>query len=74
MLVFHQSYLKNGIGTRASIEDTEKRWLERWKERGGNPTSTPSKVYQVYAEHCLDLDQMEDKIDWLCWPVDTHDE
>ena len=75
MSVFLQRYLKNGIGTKASIEDAEKRWLDRWKERGGNPVSTPSKVYQVYAEHSgLDLDQMEDEIDWLCWPVDTRDE
>jgi hypothetical protein len=32
---------------------------------------TPSKVYTMYAakQSGLTLDQMEDEMDWLCWPT-----
>jgi hypothetical protein len=70
-----QRYLKTGIATKATIEDVEKHWVKRWKSCGGNPTTTPAKVYQAYTEqYGLDLDQLEAEIDWLCWPVNHHNE
>jgi hypothetical protein len=74
MLVFLQRYLKNGIVNKETIGDAEHHWVERSKDYGGYPGATPSKVYLAFVGHSsLTLDQMEDKIDWLCWPA-TSDE
>jgi hypothetical protein len=74
MSVFLQRYLKNGIATKDTIAAAKSRWIDRWKDNGGTPTTMPSKVYTMYAANSgLTLDQMEDKIDWLCWPT-TQDE
>jgi hypothetical protein len=70
MSVFLQRYLKNGIVTKDIIADAKRRWVERWKDRGGSPSTTPSKVYAVFAEQSgLTFKQMEDRMDWLCWPA-----
>jgi hypothetical protein len=70
MSVFLQRYLKNGIATKDTIAAAESRWIDRWKDNGGTPTTTPSKVYMMYAANSgLTLDQMEDEMDWLCWPT-----
>jgi hypothetical protein len=70
MSIFLQWYLKNGIVTKDTIADTECCWIDCWKDHGGSPTTTPSKVYQAFAKHrSLTLDQMEAKMDWLCLPV-----
>jgi hypothetical protein len=74
MSVFLQRYLKNGIANKETFADAERCWVEHSEEYGGYPGATPSKVHQAFAEHSsLTLDQMEDKIDWLCWPA-TSDE
>jgi hypothetical protein len=70
MSVFLQQHLKNGIATKATIADAEHCWIERWKARGGSPTTTPSKVHTAFAEQSgLTFEQMEDEMDWLCWPA-----
>ncbi len=70
MSVFLQRYLKNGIATKDTIAAAESCWINCWKDNGGTPTTTPSKVYTMYAVNSeLTLDQMEDKMDWLCWPM-----
>jgi hypothetical protein len=70
MSVFLQRYLKNGIATKDTIAAAESRWIDRWKDNCGTPTTTPSKVYPMYAANSgLMLEQMEDKMDWLCWPT-----
>jgi hypothetical protein len=70
MSVFFKWYLKNDITTKDTIADAEGCWIERWKEHSGSPLITPSKVYQAFAKHSrLTLDQMEAKMDWLCWPA-----
>jgi hypothetical protein len=70
MSVFLQRYLKNGIATKDTIVDAEQRWVDRWKDRGGSPGTTPAKVYAAFTEHSgLTFEQIEDKINWLCWPA-----
>jgi hypothetical protein len=70
VLVFLQRYLKNGIATKLTIKAVEKRWIEQWKDWGGSLTTTLGKIYQAYSDLSgLTLDQMKDKIDWLCWPA-----
>jgi hypothetical protein len=67
---FLQRYLKNGIATKDTIADAEQHWVDRWKDRGGSPGTTPAKVYAAFTEHSgLRLEQIEDEIDWLCWPA-----
>jgi hypothetical protein len=74
MSVFLQHYLKTGIAMKATIKDAERHWVEQWKNRGGTLATTPLKVYQAYTEeYGIDLDQLEDKINWLCWPVKSQD-
>jgi hypothetical protein len=74
MSVFLQQYLKNGIATKDTIAAAKNCWNNRWKDNGGTPTMTPLKVYTMYAANSgLMLDQMEDEMDWLCWPT-TPDE
>jgi len=74
MSVFLQRYLKNGIATKDTIAAAESRWIDRWKDNGGTPTTTPSKVYTMYAANSgLTLDQMEGEMDWLCWPTTPED-
>jgi hypothetical protein len=70
MLVFLQRYPKNGIAMKDTIADAERRWVDRWKDRGGSPGTTPAKVYAAFTEHSrLTFEQIEDEIDWLCWPA-----
>jgi hypothetical protein len=74
MSVFLQRFLRNGIANKDTIADTERRWVKRAKESIGPHGATPSKVYQAYAKHSgLTLEQMEDEIDWLCWPADSEE-
>jgi hypothetical protein len=74
MSVFLQRYLKNGIATKDTIAAAKSCWIDCWKENGGTPTMTPSKVYTMYAANSgLPFNQMEEEIDWLCWPM-TQDE
>ncbi len=85
MSVFLQRFMKHGIANKETIADAEQRWVDRAKEyfaprdRTKDSSSvsrgnTPSKVFQVFAERSgLSLDQMEDEIDWLCWPTDSEE-
>ncbi len=70
MSVFLQRYLKNGIAMKDTIADAEWRWVDCWKDRGGSLGTTPAKVNAAFTEHSgLTFEQIEDKIDWLCWPA-----
>ncbi len=70
MSVFAQRYLKNGIAMKDTIVDAKQRWVEWWKDHGGSPSVTPTMVYTAFAEQSgLTFEQMEDKMDWLCWPA-----
>jgi hypothetical protein len=74
MSVFLQQYLKNGIATKETIADAERQWIECWKDKGGTPSTAPSKMYQAFRElSSLTLDQMEEEMDWLCWPAILQD-
>ena len=75
--------MKHSIANKDTITDAEQCWVDRAKDsftprdhakdssfvsRG----TTPSKVFQAFAERSgLSLEQMEDEIDWLCWPTDS---
>ncbi len=64
-------YMKNDLS--ASVRDAiEKDWLERWRERLGNPDGTLRQIMRMYAE---DLDitvaQLDDEMEWDCWADDA---
>jgi len=49
MSVFLQRHLKNGIATKDTVAVAESLWIDRWKDNGATHTTTPSKVYTMYA-------------------------
>jgi hypothetical protein len=68
MSIFLEKYLKNGIATKETMAEAERRWVDHWAHQDDPPGRTPSKVYQAFVEHSgLTLDQMEAEMDWLCW-------
>jgi len=72
MSVFLQRFMKHGLANKDTIADAEQRWVDRAKETQPPRGTTPSKVYQAYAERSgMTLEQIEDEIDWLCWPADS---
>jgi hypothetical protein len=72
MSIFLQQFMKHGMANKESIAEAEQRWVERAKDSHVPCNTTLSKVYQAYAKCSgLTLEQMEDKIDWLCWPADS---
>ena len=65
-----ERYMKNVLSP--SVRDTiEADWLARWKDKLGNPTSTPRQVLRAYVE---DLDitvaHLDDEMDWDLWEDD----
>jgi hypothetical protein len=85
MSVFLQRFMKHGKANKDTISDAEQRWVNRAKDsfaprdRAKDSSfvsrgTTPSKVFQAFAERSgLSLEQMEDEIDWLCWPTDSEE-
>jgi hypothetical protein len=60
----------------ATIRDSiEKEWLDRWKERLGNPTQTPCQVLRAYVEE-LDITVacLDDAMEWDYWDNDGIDD
>lgn len=74
--VFMQKYLARGHVNSAEIDAAEKNWLETWKSKGGNPGKhTPRSVHAAYvSKYGFSQEQLEDEIDWNCWPVEDDSE
>ncbi len=52
----------------------EKEWLDRWKERLGNPTQTPRQVLRAYAEELdITVTGLDNRMDWDTWDDDSID-
>jgi hypothetical protein len=69
-----EHYMKKDLSP--SLRDAIKQeWLEKWKERLGNPSSNPRQVLRTYVE-ALDITvaKLNDKIDWSCWDCKTDKE
>jgi len=62
-----ERYMKADLSP-ALRDSIEQEWLERWKERLGNPTVTPRQVLRAYVE---DLDitvaNLDDEMEWDAW-------
>ncbi len=54
----------------ADRDKIESAWLQRWKDRLGNPSRLPRKVMRAYLEDMdITIDVLDDQMDWECWPV-----
>jgi hypothetical protein len=53
----------------ATLRDSiEKEWLDRWKERLGNPTQTPRQILRAYVEELdITVTGLDDVMEWDCW-------
>jgi hypothetical protein len=53
----------------APIRDAiEQEWLAKWKDRLGNPTSTPRQVMRTYVESLdITVASLDEAMDWSCW-------
>jgi hypothetical protein len=69
-----ERYMKKDLSV--AVRDTIKRdWLTRWKDRLGNPDTTPRQVLRAYVE---DLDitvaRLDEEMDWQCWADEDDNE
>ncbi len=49
-------------------------WLAHWEEELGCPGRMPRQVMRTYCEtHNISPDNVDDAMDWDCWPEDTED-
>ncbi len=58
-----------------AIRDSiKKEWLDRWKERLGNPTHTPRQVLRAYVEELdITVAGLDDQMEWETWEDDDID-
>jgi hypothetical protein len=63
-------YMKNVLSP--SVRNTiEADWLARWKDKLGNPTSTPRQVLRAYvADLDITVAHLDDEMEWDLWEHD----
>ncbi len=65
--------MKNDMSP-AIRDSIEKEWLDRWRERLGNPTNTPRQVLRAYMEdHDITVAGLDDQMEWDAWEDDDAD-
>jgi hypothetical protein len=68
-----ERYMKNDLSP-ALPDSIEKEWLDRWKERLGNPTQTPRQVLRAYVEELdITVAGLNNKMEWSYWDEDDDD-
>ena len=62
-----ERYMKHDMST--TLRDSiEKEWLDRWKERLGNPSQTPRQVLRAYVEELdIAVAGLDDAMEWDYW-------
>ena len=62
-----ERYMKHDLSSKVR-DSIERDWLDRWKDRLGNPDRTPRQVMRAYVE---DLDitvaTLDAAMEWDCW-------
>jgi hypothetical protein len=62
-----ERYMKADLSP-ALRDSIEQEWLERWKERLGNPTHTPRQVLRAYVEELdITVAGLDDEMEWETW-------
>jgi hypothetical protein len=68
-----ERYMKNDLSP-ALRDSIEKEWLDRWKERLGNPTQTPHQVLRAYVEELdITVAGLDNEMEWSYWDEDDDD-
>ena len=56
-------------------DSIETEWLDRWKERLGNPSQTPRQVLRAYVEELdITVAGLDSAIEWEYWDDDVVDD
>ena len=56
-------------------DSIEKEWLDRWKERLGNPSQTPRQVLRAYVEELdITVAGLDSAMEWEYWDDDVIDD
>jgi hypothetical protein len=68
-----ERYMK--VDLSPSLRDSiEKEWIDRWKERLGNPTQTPRQVLRAYVEELdITVAGLDEQMEWDTWEDDAID-
>jgi hypothetical protein len=68
MALFLERYVKKSM-SQADQDIIEAAWLQRWKERLGNPSRMPRKVMKTYLEYMdISPEMLDTQMDWESWP------
>jgi hypothetical protein len=68
-----ERYMKNDLSP-ALRHSIEKEWLDRWKERLGNPLQTPRQVLCAYVEELdITVAGLDNQMEWDYWDDDDTD-
>jgi len=69
MTLFLEKY--NKTMTHIDRDKIETAWLQRWKDKLGNPSKLPRKVMKAYLDYMdISAEVLDEQMDWECWPVD----
>jgi hypothetical protein len=70
MALFLEKYVKKNM-SHSDRDKIEAAWLQRWKDRLGNPSHLPCKVMKAYLEYMdISTEVLDNQMDWDCWPAD----
>jgi hypothetical protein len=70
MALFLDKYVK-GTMSHLDRDKIKTAWLQRWKDKLGNPSWLPRKVMQAYLDYMdISTEVLDEQMDWDCWPVD----
>ena len=68
-----ERYMKTDMSP-AIRDSIEKEWLDRWRERLGNPSATPRQVMRAYVEELdITVAGLDEQMDWDTWADDDAD-
>ncbi len=68
-----KGYMKHDLSP-ALRDSIKKEWLDRWKERLGNPTHTSRQVLRAYVEELdITVAGLDDQMEWDYWEDDNVD-
>ena len=69
-----ERYMKHNISV-TICDSIEKEWLDRWKERLGNPTQTPRQILQTYVEELnITVAGLDEATEWDYWDGGDNDD
>jgi hypothetical protein len=70
MAICLERYMKHNLSS--TVCDTiERDWVARWKDRLGNPDTTPRQVMRTYVNELdISVARLDKEMDWAAWVDD----